>query len=64
VFNDAQWEIIVDSSIWFYRCSNCHEKPLKNRWDNGDALSEYCPHCGKKMKPPKITEELLEQICF
>ena len=61
----ARWEIVKNEKTWHYECSNCHEQPLKSRWNSQqDALSSYCPHCGKKMHEVVIPEELMDEICF
>jgi len=46
----ARWERYDDDKnhCWYYRCSNCHNKPLRNEWTY-DELSSYCPYCGKYM---------------
>ena len=40
----------ADGYYWWRECSNCGEKPLLDRWNHGDMLSNFCPHCGAKMK--------------
>lgn len=66
---EARWEIVKKKekgyNTWHYECSNCHEQPLKSRWNSQqDALSSYCPHCGKKMQEVVIPEEFMDEICF
>ena len=49
-YNFGQWISIGD---WLLACSNCDEV-IKDD-DTGD-YPKYCPNCGKKMSPNKITE--------
>lgn len=45
----ARWIVKIDVQGWYRVCSNCGNKPLKNQWGTGDALSSHCPSCGKEM---------------
>lgn len=38
---------------WWYECSECCQKPLRDGYGQ-EALSDYCPNCGCKME---YTEE-------
>ena len=45
----ARWIVKIDHQGWYRVCSNCGNRPLKNQWGTGDALSSHCPSCGKEM---------------
>ena len=47
----TQW----GSAIAYHKCSECDEQALRDDFEQ-EALSEFCPHCGAKMKPYKGKE--------
>lgn len=46
----GKWIKKEDDTCWCYACSECEQEPLKNRWNDDDVLSAYCPNCGAKME--------------
>ena len=45
----GRW-IKVDDGIYYkMECSECGERPLRNRWVDDYDLSRYCPNCGARM---------------
>ena len=46
----GHWIKKEDDTCWWYACSECEQEPLKNRWNDDDVLSAYCPNCGAKME--------------
>ena len=46
----GHWKKKEDDTCWEYVCSECGQGPLKNRWNDGDVLSTFCPNCGAKMQ--------------
>ena len=45
----GHWIKKEDDTCWWYVCSECEQEPLKNRWNDDDVLSTFCPNCGAKM---------------
>ena len=45
----GHWIKKEDDTCWWYVCSECEQEPLKNRWNNDDVLSRFCPNCGARM---------------
>lgn len=41
------------STVWWYECSECGDKPPRDRYGNPDYLSNYCPNCGADMRGEK-----------
>ena len=39
----------ADGYYWWRECSECGRKPLLDRWNHGEKLSDFCPYCGAKM---------------
>lgn len=37
-------------TAWWYECSECGDKPPRDRYGNPDYLSNYCPNCGADMR--------------
>jgi hypothetical protein len=58
----GHWIRKEDKFCWWYECDQCGEKPLHNRLNDKDALSDWCPHCGADMinVPDKNDGKLLE----
>lgn len=55
----AKWEDIFEGKYAnpCYRCSNCKERALYKlkmtslgNWENVQALTPFCPHCGAEME--------------
>ena len=46
----GHWIKKEDDTCWWYVCSECEQEPLKNRWNDDDVLSSFCPNCGAKME--------------
>ena len=46
----GKWIKKEDDTCWWYACSECEQEPLKNRWNDDDVLSAFCPNCGAKME--------------
>ena len=46
----GHWKKKEDDTRWWYVCSECEQEPLKNRWNDDDVLSTFCPNCGAKMQ--------------
>ena len=46
----GHWIKKEDDTCWWYACSECEQEPLKNRWNDDDVLSTFCPNCGAKME--------------
>ena len=44
----GEWIKNHDVDSWWYECSVCGEKPLRNNWSDTEALSKYCPSCGAR----------------
>lgn len=53
----GHWIKKEDDTCWWYVCSECEQEPLKNRWNDDDVLSSFCPNCGAKMVEPQESEE-------
>ena len=52
----GNWIKKEDDTCWWYACSECEQEPLKNRWNDDDVLSTFCPNCGAKMIEPQESE--------
>ena len=52
----GHWIKKEDDTCWWYVCSECGQEPLKNRWNDDDVLSTFCPNCGAKMVEPQESE--------
>ena len=52
--NTGIWKRKSDETSYWYECSECEERPLKERWSREDCLSKFCPHCGAKMRTEVI----------
>ena len=46
----GKWIRMIADGVYWYECSECHEKPLLNRWLKLDERSKYCPNCGADMR--------------
>lgn len=46
----GHWIKKEDDTCWWYACSECEQEPLKNRWNDDDVLSAFCPNCGAQME--------------
>lgn len=44
----GRWVRKTGNGYYWYECSECGAKPLKNSYKD-DCFSDYCPHCGAKM---------------
>ena len=53
----GHWIKKEDDTCWWYACSECEQEPLKNRWNDDDVLSAFCPNCGCRMVEPQESEE-------
>ena len=53
----GKWIKKEDDTCWWYVCSECEQEPLKNRWNDDDVLSRFCPNCGAKMVEPQESED-------
>ena len=49
------WKIRSDEWFVWYECSNCGSQPLRDDCGN-EALTPFCPYCGKPMKNGQLTE--------
>ena len=49
----GHWIKKEDDTCWWYACSECEQEPLKNRWNDDDVLSAFCPNCGCRMVEPQ-----------
>ena len=45
----GKWIRMTADGVYWYECSECHEKPLLNRWHKQDEMSKFCPNCGASM---------------
>ena len=45
----GKWIRKTAYGVYWYECSECHEKPLLNRWHKQDEMPKFCPNCGAKM---------------
>lgn len=52
----GKWVKVRDTVCWWYECSNCHERPLRDVYHR-DCLSLVCPHCGSIMTDSDPQEE-------
>lgn len=52
----GHWIKKEDNTCWWYVCSECEQEPLKNRWNDDDVLSSYCPNCGCRMVEPQESD--------
>lgn len=41
------------NTVWWYECSECGDKPPRDRYGNPDYLSNFCPNCGADMRGEK-----------
>ena len=52
--SEAKWAVrkakYYNSDITWHICSECGNKPLKDRRTNEESLSKFCPFCGCRMK--------------
>ena len=39
----------ADGYYWWRECSECGRKPLLDRWNHCEKLSDFCPCCGARM---------------
>ena len=44
----GRWTRKTDDGLYWYECSECGERPLKNSYKY-DSFSDYCPNCGARM---------------
>ena len=44
----AKWARKENHMFYWYECSNCGNKPLRNAYKE-EVYSSYCPHCGAEM---------------
>lgn len=44
----ARWTRKENHMFYWYECSNCGNKPLRNEWEE-EVFSSYCPYCGATM---------------
>lgn len=44
----AMWVRKENHMTYWYECSHCGNKPLRNEWKE-EVYSSYCPHCGATM---------------
>lgn len=52
----AHWEKHLTLNTYYWRCSHCHQKPLRDDYRQ-EVLSEWCPHCGAIMDEKTGGEE-------
>lgn len=45
----GEWVRKTDDSSYWYVCSQCGERPMRNRFSYREEFSDYCPNCGAKM---------------
>ncbi len=48
----GKWIRMTADGVYWHECSECHEKPLLNRWHKQDEMSKFCPNCGSRMEGP------------
>ena len=53
----GHWKKKEDDTCWWYVCSECEQEPLKNRLNDDDVLSAFCPNCGCRMVEPQESED-------
>ncbi len=44
----AHWEKVTRLGTQYWRCSHCHNKPLRDDYQQ-EVHSEWCPRCGATM---------------
>lgn len=44
----AKWERAENHMFYWYECSHCKHKPLRNEYEE-EVYSSYCPYCGAIM---------------
>ena len=45
----GRWIMKEDKYYWWCECSECGSQPMKNRFNNLQERSNYCPNCGARM---------------